>query len=271
MYLTTNLALAVTLSKDGCPSTCGNVTIPYPFCIGPSCSADSRFTILCRNSTNLPHRLVPFLVNISMEALNISLYGTVTVNNPVTPMSCSNVQEKHDLVKSLKKSPFTISGGYNSLAVLGCQNSVWLRDSTTATVGGCMATCDANSNDTTCYMVAPNGLTSSSYYCTCTNGYEGNPHLPGGCIDIDECIQPENGCINLNLTCINLQGHYICDFLSNRPSRVKIAFITVGSALGGLILLFGAWRSARVIRQRIKAETRELISQCVFNFSLTLN
>ncbi|KAL7132371.1 hypothetical protein ABFS83_12G069800 [Erythranthe nasuta] len=359
MYLTTNLALAVTLSKDGCPSTCGNVTIPYPFGIGSSCSADSRFTVLCRNSTNLPQRLVPFLINIDMEALNISMYGTVTVNNPVTPMNCSNVQEKHDLVKSLKKSPFTISDSYNSLAVLGCQNSVWLLDSTTTIVGGCMATCDANSNDTRCNGVnccqttipprlqelqyisqainggvggstsnsscgyvflventwfqyqysryktlhndakqfssaplvlewefhksgfdgpadtydcvsivnytlsrtnyrrqysTPNGLRSSSKYCTCIYGYEGNPYLPGGCIDIDECIQPENGCFDLHVPCINLQGDYTCDF--HRPSRVKIAFIIVGSALGALILLFGAWRSAKVIRKRIKANRK---------------
>ncbi|KAL9148830.1 hypothetical protein ABFS82_12G068900 [Erythranthe guttata] len=363
MYLTTNLALAVTLSKDGCPSTCGNVTIPYPFGIGPSCSADSRFTILCRNSTNLPHRLVPFLVNISMEALNISLYGTVTVNNPVTPMNCSNVQEKHDLVKSLKKSPFTISGYYNSLAVLGCQNSVWIRDNTTGTVGGCMATCDANSNDTRCNGVnccqttippqlqelkyisqatngggvgstsngscgyaflvestwfryeynryrglhndllnpydkhfefaplvlewqfqtefgansrhcasineiygyrynIPDGVLSYLGYCICKDGYEGNPYLLGGCIDINECIDPRsNPCGQHGVSCVNLEGSYACRYgnyygYGNNRSRVKITFISVGSALGALVLLFVAWKSTKVIRKRIKASRK---------------
>ncbi|KAL7132368.1 hypothetical protein ABFS83_12G069500 [Erythranthe nasuta] len=292
-----------------------------------------------------------------MEALNFSMHGTVTVKNPVTPMKCSSMQETHYLVKPLEKSPFTISGQYNSLAVLGCQNSVWLRANATATVGGCMAICDGNSTDNSCngvnccqttipprvqelkytyqgiqasifnstcgyafpvenkwfqedyksykglqsnlsnpfdqeFEYAPLVLEweldnhefsphasctyskSSSYrssisgenyisslkYCSCGYGYEGNPYIPEGCTDIDECANASlNHCING--TCINLIGSYTCQFDYNRNgsgrSQFKLASISsLGSGLGALILLVGAWRTMEVIRKIIESNRK---------------
>ncbi|KAL8470887.1 hypothetical protein ACS0TY_033458 [Phlomoides rotata] len=138
------MTLAISLSKPGCPQKCGNVTIPYPFGIGSKCSANSSFTVTCLNSTTT------FLSSIKMEVLNISLFGTVMVNQPVSPLNCSVERRTGPLSISLKGSPFTISAHYNSLVVLGCKNSVWLRANKTTTVGGCLALCDAKSLDTSC-------------------------------------------------------------------------------------------------------------------------
>ncbi|KAL9148824.1 hypothetical protein ABFS82_12G068800 [Erythranthe guttata] len=365
LYLATTMALAVSWSKPNCPSTCGNVTIPYPFGIGPSCSFNSSFEINCTSQQNSTGVVVPFLNIISMEALDLSVHGTVTVKNPVTPMKCSDTQETRHLVRSLEKTPFTISGQYNSLAVLGCQNSVWLRANATTTVGGCMAICDANSTDTSCngvnccqtiipsrlhelkytYQGIRSGIhnvtcgyafpvekkwfvneykrykglqsnllnpydqnfgyaplvlewelenpesylyqgscrfssisrnydvfslnptfsklayISSIQYCYCGYGYEGNPYTLSGCSDIDECSINATLTRCLNGTCHNLEGSYTCNYDNyygdgNNRSRVKIAFISVGSALGALILLFGAWKSIRVVRKRIKANRK---------------
>ncbi|XP_012848336.1 PREDICTED: wall-associated receptor kinase-like 8 [Erythranthe guttata] len=177
LSLATTLTLAITLSKDGCPSKCGNITIPYPFGIGSSCSANSSFEIVCRYSTNIiPPRAIPFLSSISLELFNISLQGTITINNPVKPMHYYSIQETRYFVASLAQSPFTISSQHNLMVVLGCQNSVWMRANNTATaVGGCIAICDANLTDTNCNGInccqatIPPRLKGLKYSYQCTN------------------------------------------------------------------------------------------------------
>ncbi|KAH6771535.1 hypothetical protein C2S52_016338 [Perilla frutescens var. hirtella] len=386
------MAQDISWSKPGCEEKCGNVTIPYPFGIGSECSANSSFTITCINN-----RSTPFLSSINRTVLNISVEGTVTVNQPVSPMICVTGNRDNSLALSLTGSPFTISARYNSLAVLGCSNSVWLRNDT-AIVGGCMPICEANNiTDNSCssglnccratipprlqsfrysylstqsssgsnfcgyaflvhkkwfehdymkyrglhrnrsypydegFVSAPlvlewelddleasrqfnplrsckraqsyryssigdeyadpstslylygyyegDAYVSSTKYCSCVDGYQGNPYLFEGCVDVDECalnstytyLECDEGdegrnCTNRIVnhycnggTCTNRRGYYTCQYPNddNNKSKDKIAFISVGSALGALILLFATWKSARAIRKRIKAKRRQ--------------
>ncbi|KAF9687142.1 hypothetical protein SADUNF_Sadunf02G0063000 [Salix dunnii] len=62
--------------------------------------------------------------------------------------------------------------------------------------------CQGNS---TCYD-PDNG---NGYRCRCLDGYRGNPYLPNGCLDIDECT---DATINHNCThiCTNSEGNYTC-------------------------------------------------------------
>ncbi|KAG8366696.1 hypothetical protein BUALT_Bualt17G0106300 [Buddleja alternifolia] len=95
------------------------------------------------------------------------------------------------------------------------------------------------------HLVQETSLTDNS----CEWGFEGNPYLPNGCQDIDECSNPATNCHD-GFTCINKFGYYMCQ---NRGSRVQIMFISIGIGLGGLILLLGLWVSIKAIRRRVKA------------------
>ncbi|KAL1553635.1 non-specific serine/threonine protein kinase [Salvia divinorum] len=164
LALTTTTSQEISIKK-GCQTKCGNVTIPYPFGVGPGCSLNSSFAITCDNTTAPP---TPFLASINRQVVSISVHGAVIVNQPVSPINCSSEMTRGFLNTSLEGSPFTISARYNTLAVLGCTNSVWLRSDETTTVGGCMAICQTNTSANTnrsscdglncCKATIPEGL-----------------------------------------------------------------------------------------------------------------
>ncbi|XP_024977073.1 wall-associated receptor kinase 2-like [Cynara cardunculus var. scolymus] len=48
---------------------------------------------------------------------------------------------------------------------------------------------------------------SQGYRCKCAQGYQGNPYLPNGCQDINECEGPKHDCVH---ACGNTNGSYNC-------------------------------------------------------------
>ncbi|KAM0038008.1 putative EGF-like domain, wall-associated receptor kinase, galacturonan-binding protein [Helianthus debilis subsp. tardiflorus] len=56
-------------AKPNCPTRCGNITVPYPFGIGPECSLDYSHHLTC-NTSYEPPKL--FLGKGNMEIFNIS-------------------------------------------------------------------------------------------------------------------------------------------------------------------------------------------------------
>ncbi|XP_059629936.1 putative wall-associated receptor kinase-like 16 [Cornus florida] len=60
-------------AKPGCPETCGNLTIPYPFGTSESCYLDETFLITCNESKAQ-------LGNGNIDVLNISLDGELIVS-----------------------------------------------------------------------------------------------------------------------------------------------------------------------------------------------
>ncbi|KAG8362860.1 hypothetical protein BUALT_BualtUnG0030700 [Buddleja alternifolia] len=149
IFLTITMTQSVSLSRPGCPERCGNIIIPYPFGIGPECSANSSFSVTCQNSTN-PPRL--FLSSINLQVQRIShRFGTIQVMKRVSPLNCSKELRSQSLLgQELIGTPFVISATYNSLAVLGCNNSVWLGANEKSTFSGCTTSCNENSTDTDC-------------------------------------------------------------------------------------------------------------------------
>ncbi|KAJ4760324.1 Wall-associated kinase family protein [Rhynchospora pubera] len=62
------------------------------------------------------------------------------------------------------------------------------------------------SNHSSCHLTS-NG---NGYLCQCKQGYNGNPYLHGGCIDIDECNSTKENPCSKNAICTNTIGNFTC-------------------------------------------------------------
>uniref|UniRef100_A0A5B7BWE9 Putative wall-associated receptor kinase-like 1 n=1 Tax=Davidia involucrata TaxID=16924 RepID=A0A5B7BWE9_DAVIN len=149
LWLNRTSAVAASLAQPGCPETCGDVTIPYPFGIGANCSANETFTITCNNSFSPPK---PFIISVTniLEVLEISLEGTARVNNPVITSNCSN---RADDLWVYLFGPFTFSDTYNRFIAMGCDNlamATW----NGVVIGGCMSICNVTSEENSCYGIS---------------------------------------------------------------------------------------------------------------------
>ncbi|XP_060965708.1 wall-associated receptor kinase-like 1 [Cannabis sativa] len=97
------------------------------------------------------------------------------------------------------------------------------------------------------------------FICHCNKGYRGNPYIVDGCKDIDECKETPKRCSPPKGRCVNTVGGFICKD-SNKLGRTKAKFffIGIGSGLGAIAQVFGAWRLMRHVRkiQDIKGKSR---------------
>ncbi|TKY74202.1 Wall-associated receptor kinase 2 [Spatholobus suberectus] len=63
------------------------------------------------------------------------------------------------------------------------------------------------SNHSECH----NAEAGPGYHCKCISGFRGNPYLPNGCRDVDECTEESHNCLKGISRCINTPvGSYSC-------------------------------------------------------------
>uniref|UniRef100_M4EAS4 Protein kinase domain-containing protein n=1 Tax=Brassica campestris TaxID=3711 RepID=M4EAS4_BRACM len=80
-------------------------------------------------------------------------------------------------------------------------------------IGG--QTCQQVANKSICgtNSLCLDSTTGTGYNCKCKAGYDGNPYLPEGCQDIDECTTSstihKHNCSDSS-TCVNTMGHFLC-------------------------------------------------------------
>ncbi|XP_041003894.1 wall-associated receptor kinase-like 8 [Juglans microcarpa x Juglans regia] len=103
-------------------------------------------------------------------------------------------------------------------------------------------------------LLGNHNFTISTHTCACAHGYKGNPYLPQGCQDIDECAYPElNHCSNSH--CENTdRGHRCTD------TRMLI-IIGISTILGALFLVIGGWFSYKVVQKRRRLKQKETFFQ----------
>ncbi|KAB1199780.1 Wall-associated receptor kinase-like 8 [Morella rubra] len=101
---------------------------------------------------------------------------------------------------------------------------------------------------------------SLAFICSCNNGYEGNPYLPEGCQDVDECADPhlnncsrylsyENGrSTHEKMGCKNTKG------LTN-ATRLRTPGVSTG--VGVPFLLICGWGSYKGLKKRKMMKRKE--------------
>uniref|UniRef100_J3MHF7 Protein kinase domain-containing protein n=1 Tax=Oryza brachyantha TaxID=4533 RepID=J3MHF7_ORYBR len=112
----------------------------------------------------------------------------------------------------------------------------------------------------------------SGYVCNCSQGYTGNPYLPNGCIDIDECSPENQGC-PVGMICTNFPGGYNCscpegEYKTNKNgvlvcepeqkrSSLSVPVIIIIGVSGGLVSgVISRLTTSRVRRRRALADVK---------------
>ncbi|KAG6695619.1 hypothetical protein I3842_09G106900 [Carya illinoinensis] len=122
--------------------------------------------------------------------------------------------------------------------------------------------CGGNS---TCYS-PENGY---GYRCNCSEGYEGNPYLPTGCKDVNECLDPNLNNCSSPKRCINTEGNYTCscpkwhsgdgrkDGKGCALNLGPVYKISIVGGVGFIVLLVSSSWMYLIIKQRKLIKLRE--------------
>ncbi|CAL1390748.1 unnamed protein product [Linum trigynum] len=129
------------IGRRGCPTQCGNVTIPFPFGMGPGCYLESRFQILCNQTLNNPPK--PFLTKPYLEVLQISVPNNTIQTLFPTLTHCGNqtTRKQRRVTVDLSGGPFVLSHLQNRFSAVGCGNLA-LMSLRQSAVCGCFSICD---------------------------------------------------------------------------------------------------------------------------------
>jgi hypothetical protein len=98
LLLTYGLAEAkAPIAKPGCPTDCGNVSIPYPFGTRRGCYMNQSFEIVCNGTGSSTKAFLPSFYMMEVLTISISdpdyiIYepGVVRVNMPIISSSNCN-------------------------------------------------------------------------------------------------------------------------------------------------------------------------------------
>uniref|UniRef100_A0A8R7R6J3 Protein kinase domain-containing protein n=2 Tax=Triticum urartu TaxID=4572 RepID=A0A8R7R6J3_TRIUA len=224
--------------KANCSRRCGNISVPFPFGIEEGCSARKTFKLNCSDTTPpvLWHNngfVEVTYINVNEGLLGIKYESSVGDESFNIMLQSSEADEPNLYVNPLESASVQWA-----VANLTCQEA------------------EKNTSGYACVSVHSFclGVISSmegyvGYRCACLRGFEGNPYIPDGCEDIDECKRTpglcKGNCQNTigNYTCTKCPDHTEYDITKMQCTPVRKQNFYLGIVIGlssGLgMLLFG--------------------------------
>lgn len=153
---------AASTAKPGCPQTCGNVSIVYPFGIGEGCYLDKPFEILCHHGPSggrsVDSHPRPFLRVYSKlleeddedenEVLSMSVTHVRVLDWSYISCYSSEIPAQVNIGYWTFGGPFIYSHTENKLVVIGCNVYAYVGDSNSTDssiknfVSGCVSICN---------------------------------------------------------------------------------------------------------------------------------
>ncbi|KAL4362554.1 hypothetical protein GQ457_04G038460 [Hibiscus cannabinus] len=134
------------LAKNGCPSRCGNLSIPYPFGTKEGCFLNQNFQIYCKESGNASD--AAYLAQTGYVVTDITLDGRLQVVTDVVRSCYNSYQAKFDLIRHMKIalspiSMYNVSSTRNKFTTIGCNSYGYLIGSVgnRTYAAGCMSMC----------------------------------------------------------------------------------------------------------------------------------
>ncbi|OMO60626.1 hypothetical protein COLO4_33788 [Corchorus olitorius] len=277
---------SASIAKPGCQDRCGNLSIPYPFGTTQDCYYDADFLITCNDTFDPPKA---FLTESGIDVTKIGLEGKLQIlqfiardcyNESGGPVGGNSPW--------LNLAKFIISDTDNKFVAVGCDTEAYIQERFGTSIRSYAFVVEENEfnfsstnlkdlqnvdklpmsvdwsiGNETCAAVKQKMLPSacqehsecydldnmSGYRCRCLEGYEGNPYVPNGCQDIDEC---KNSTLNnCDKICTNTEGSYTCSCPKGYhgdgrkdgqgqgciADRSHVIEITVGVGVGAALLL----------------------------------
>ncbi|KAK1286844.1 Wall-associated receptor kinase 2 [Acorus calamus] len=140
--------VASQLAKPGCHDKCGNISIPYPFGIGKSCSMGDLFTVACNHSTNGSSTPIPYIEssgNVNITDISLTT-GEITVANYLAEDCYDESGRSNSYFPNFTlpdNGPYTFSYTKNKFMALGCDTLALAASEGLGT--GCITLCNNKS------------------------------------------------------------------------------------------------------------------------------
>ncbi|KAK2980032.1 hypothetical protein RJ640_020058 [Escallonia rubra] len=173
---TTTITKATTIAKPDCQTRCGNLTVPYPFGIGPgsNCSIGEGFDITCNTSFYPPK---PFIGDLEIYDISDTQLRVSNVMAKKCYNQTGGVVHENTASTSLLTTPYSFSE-VNTFTVIGCDDFALISGSDQRNfTSGCVSMCSkaedvlngSCSGIGCCQTSIPKGL---QYYITSLSSLE---------------------------------------------------------------------------------------------------